>query len=227
MGGKMESDWKPAKGWTAQTEAERKRTGKKEAKAVLLLRSRAATPVTPLPKGQMLSTLPCKLHGTTRTLYLSYNQITQALRLSLTASQIVDIKRLPASKYTYKHTSNNRALFLLYFGCRMRKTNRYACCVVTHRRFQRRATLQQCRNGPGDNELSLQSEQWTEMAVVPPAFLLYFWAMLLLPFRILFSTQQVRQVKSTVLAMPKRMQKSKIANWPKFCQHGKYLLLKN
>ena len=47
-----------------------------------------------LPRGQMLSTLSCKLHRTTSTLHLSYNQITQALRLSPTASLNVDMKCL-------------------------------------------------------------------------------------------------------------------------------------
>ena len=49
-----------------------------------------------LPRGQMLSTSSCKLLRIMSTLHLSYNQITQALRLSPTASQIVDMKRLPA-----------------------------------------------------------------------------------------------------------------------------------
>ncbi len=44
----------------------------------------------------MLSTLFCKLYGMTRTLYLSYEQITQALRLSPTAFQMVDIQRFRA-----------------------------------------------------------------------------------------------------------------------------------
>ena len=47
-------------------------------------------------RGQMLSTLFCKLYGMTRTLHLSYEQITQALRLSPTAFQIVDIQRFRA-----------------------------------------------------------------------------------------------------------------------------------